>query len=93
MGFDVAGDEGSYPLHSDGHSMYSGVKEAGRLGVPLTVHAGEWPEKFQTVKNVEFALNDLKVRRIGHAIALRSDENLLHRIKEDGNFTIEVSLI
>jgi adenosine deaminase len=73
--------------------MYSAVKEAGSLGVPLTVHAGERPEKFNPIENVEFAVNTLKVRRIGHAIVLRSDEQLLDQIRENGNITIEVRLI
>jgi len=70
--------------------MYYGVQKAKGLGVPITVHAGEWPEKFNTLDNIRFAVDVLKVRRIGHGIALRSDKNLLNQIKEDGIVAIEV---
>mmetsp|Transcript_16629 Transcript_16629/g.41107 ORF Transcript_16629/g.41107 Transcript_16629/m.41107 type:complete len:946 (+) Transcript_16629:80-2917(+) len=39
VGFDVAGDEGSYPISL--HAV--GIKKAYELGVPITIHAGEWP--------------------------------------------------
>ena len=52
VGFDVAGDEGSYPLSSTDDPMWSGVTRARDLRVPVTVHAGEWPEKYRTVENV-----------------------------------------
>ena len=32
--------------------MAAGAIRARDLGVPVTVHAGEWPEKFGTVENV-----------------------------------------
>ena len=44
---DVAGDEGSFPLAGlQGEAMVAGVEEAERRGVPLTLHAGEWPERW-----------------------------------------------
>ena len=46
VGMDVAGDEGTYPLASEKDAMVEGVNEALKLGVPLTLHAGEWPERF-----------------------------------------------
>jgi hypothetical protein len=57
VGFDVAGDEGSYPLQSSEDSMTAGTMRAVELGVPVTVHAGEWPEKHRTVENIRFKLN------------------------------------
>ena len=45
VGLDVAGDEGSFPLAGPGDPMAAGVREAGLLSVPLTLHAGEWPER------------------------------------------------
>ena len=56
VGFDVAGDEGSYPLQSVEEPMSPGALRAIELGVPVTVHAGEWPEKYQTVQNIRFKL-------------------------------------
>ena len=81
VGFDVAGDEGSYPLHDDtDHAMAAGVAEALELGVPVTLHAGEWPEvvtenagggviTIPSVENLRYAAT--RARRIGHGIALR----------------------
>ena len=58
------------------------------LGVPITVHAGEWPEKFDTINNLKFAINEIKADRLGHAITLRSDEEFLKSIGTKS--TIEV---
>ena len=77
VGFDIAGDEGNYPLLG----MMGGVKRAKELGVPVTVHAGEWPvnEKFGTasVDNLRCALDSKCVDRIGHGIQLQRDQQLL----------------
>lgn len=90
VGMDVAGDEGSYPLTDPNHSMYQGVQEATRLGVPITLHAGEWPEKFGSVGNLKWAIKN-NVNRIGHGIAVRSDPDSLRLLKEK-NMTVEVCL-
>ena len=82
VGMDVAGDEGSYPLAGQG-PMVAGVQEASRLGVPLTLHAGEWPEKYGSLANLEWAVGEAGVVRIGHGIAVRSAEaNLLKEMKK-----------
>ena len=92
VGMDVAGDEGSYPLAGQG-PMVAGVKEASRLGVPLTLHAGEWPEKYGSLANLEWAVGQAGVMRIGHGIAVRSAEaNLLKEMK-NRNLTVEVIAI
>ena len=89
VGMDVAGDEGSYPLAGQG-PMVSGVQEAFRLGVPLTLHAGEWPEKYGSLANLKWAVGQASVKRIGHGIAVRSAEaNLLEEMKSR-NITVEV---
>ena len=91
VGFDVAGDEGSYPLGSYESSMVPGIQRAQNLGVPITIHAGEWPEKFNSLSNVKFAIEELKVQRIGHAITLRSDLDYLKNLSSSKNaVTIEV---
>jgi len=90
VGYDVAGDEGNYPLNSLGCPMLRGIKKAQELGVPITVHAGEWPEKFDTINNLKFAINEIKADRLGHAITLRSDEEFLKSIGTKS--TIEVCL-
>lgn len=92
VGYDVAGDEGSYPLNSEDDNMTPGVKKAQELGVPVTIHAGEWPEVHNTLANVGYAFNHLKVTRIGHAIALRSDVQLVKDMASSGQTTVEVCL-
>ena len=59
--------------------MAAGVAEALKLGVPVTLHAGEWPEvvtenaagvtTIPSVENLRYAAT--RARRIGHGIALR----------------------
>ena len=58
--------------------MAAGVAEALKLGVPVTLHAGEWPEvvnvgggvtTIPSVENLRYAAS--RARRIGHGIALR----------------------
>jgi adenosine deaminase len=72
VGFDLAGDEGNYPLalHIDA------LREAKKLGVKTTVHAGEW--LVNTLPNLELALAE-GVDRIGHGIAFRDDEKLRNK--------------
>ena len=91
VGMDVAGDEGGYPLASDQHLMAAGLEEAARLGVPITIHAGEWPEKFGSVDNLRWAASKNYTRRIGHAIALRSAQNVTETLMKN-NITVEVCL-
>ena len=90
VGFDVAGDEGSYPLNSFESSMVPGIQKAQNMGVPVTIHAGEWPEKFNSLSNVKFAIEQLKVQRIGHGITLRSDLDYLKNLSSKNSVTIEV---
>lgn len=60
-GFDFAGNEADYPTAV----LTDTVKYAQRLGVPLTLHAGEC----HCVQNIREAI-ELGVKRIGHATAL-----------------------
>jgi hypothetical protein len=41
VGLDIAGDEGSFPLTADSDPMAAAVKEGTKLGIPLTIHAGQ----------------------------------------------------
>ena len=47
-------------------------------GVPVTLHAGEWPTEngLNTLANVDFGWRELGASRIGHGIALRSDKDI-----------------
>ena len=59
-------------------------------GLPVIPHAGEWPDgKFQTAKNVTFAIEELKAKRIGHGIAIGAHEDVLRKAKSEG-VTVEV---
>ena len=98
VGFDVAGDEGSYPLYSEDHPMYAGCLRAKNLGVSTTIHAGEWPEKslengvVPSIEDIRFAFN-FGAKRIGHGIALRSAPSLVKLMAERSDApTIEVCL-
>ena len=82
VGFDIAGDEGSYPLNNTSttsQGMMEALALAKKLGVPTTVHAGEWPEKTDpetgvapTTENLRYVLQPSSgVKRIGHGIAIR----------------------
>jgi adenosine deaminase len=74
VGFDVAGDEGSYPLAL----LHETLRDAGAPpAVPVTVHAGEWPAERGTVANLRLALACPAVRRLGHALTLPLDAGLL----------------
>ena len=81
VGFDIAGDEGRYPLASPKDPMVAGCRKAKELGVPITIHAGEFvvQNKFDTGANIRYAV-ELGARRIGHGIALRSDDQLMNKV-------------
>lgn len=75
VGFDIAGDEGAFPLEI--HK--AGIMEAVIRGVPITVHAGEWP--VDTVKNIDLAV-ELGASRLGHAITLSQEPKLMQKVSE-----------
>ena len=91
VGLDVAGDEGSFPLASDQAPMAGGVREAALLSVPLTLHAGEWPERFGSVENLAWAVSNENTRRLGHAVTVRSRPDLAD-LMVARNITVEVCL-
>ena len=83
VGFDLAGDEGTYPLELHRRS----VEHCVAAGLPVTVHAGEWPG---TAANVALAL-DLGCARIGHGWGMARDAALMARAAAAG-VTVEVCL-
>merc|ERR1712019_303972 len=91
VGFDVAGDDGSYPLAKDTDPMAAVVNEAIRLGVPTTLHAGEWPESRGSLDNLAWAVQS-GARRIGHSIAIRSASKELIDLMKANNITVGVCL-
>ena len=66
------------------NTCISFIFRAVSCGVPVTIHAGEWPTEngLNTLENVKFAWKELKARRIGHGIALRADSNLAETVME-----------
>jgi len=79
LGFDIAGDEGSYPIIDHMPSL----QRARDCGVGVTCHAGEWPvdERFGTTSldNLRAVLQSPRVSRVGHGIQLVADPVLLRQ--------------
>ena len=74
VGVDLAGAEAIYPTES-----YREVfRFASRLGLNITIHAGE----AAGADNVRAAL-DFGAKRIGHGVAAAKDEALLRRIRDE----------
>ncbi len=82
-GLDVA-DVGPGDEALSSYSRWLGAGRAAGLG--LTAHAGETPRG----RELEDAL-DIKVNRIGHAVALRGRDDLMKRVKDQG-VTLEANL-
>ena len=86
LGFDIAGEEKTYPL-----SLFENVlRSAKDLGIKTTVHAGEGADHL-TLCNLSLAL-DIGVDRIGHGIALRSGSNEILTAYSKKNMPVEVCL-
>ncbi|WP_374020221.1 adenosine deaminase [Paenibacillus thiaminolyticus] len=74
VGIDLAGDETGYPP-----TLHQPVfEEACRLGIPITVHAGE----AAGADSIRSAVLGLHARRIGHGVRLEQDLNLLRFVRE-----------
>jgi len=91
LAFDIAGDEGNYPLRNFKEALLL----AKQSNINMTLHAGEWSEKLcdTIIDNIQVAV-DAGAARIGHGIALRSlekDSELLCQLKAK-NVGVEVNL-
>ena len=77
-GFDIAGDEGSFPIEP----FLPALRLANELGVKVTVHAAEWPAGFDypegvcsSVDNLDCLLHsDVKVDRLGHGTFMSNEQ-------------------
>ena len=58
--------------------------------VPLTLHAGEWPERYGSLANLAWAVAQPGVKRVGHGIAVRSAEKELVAEMKRKRITVEV---
>ena len=91
LAFDIAGDEGSYPLN--------GFKEvlelAKQYDIDMTIHAGEWSEKIydSIIDNLKLAVT-VGAKRIGHGLALRSvkdDDEIIMNLQAK-KISVEVNI-
>ena len=83
VGFDLTGNETSLTFEK----WPSFFKEVKSKGYGITIHAGEsWNED-----NVLYAINECKTNRIGHGLAICSNERLLDLCREN-DICIEVCL-
>ena len=91
LAFDIAGDEGSYPLEN----FKEVLQFAQQCNIDMTIHAGEWSEKLcdSIIDNLKLAVA-IGVKRIGHGLALRSvknDDELMLNLQAK-NISVEVNL-
>lgn len=82
VGFDIAGDEASFPV-SDFQVVFMEAKEK---GLKVTVHAGEVSGSGRSVID---AIQSLGAERIGHGIQIYRQPNLIKQVRELG-ITLEV---
>lgn len=78
VAFDIAGDEQRWPLHLHAAAL----EHCREHGLPLTLHAGEWPG---SVDNIATAV-DAGAARIGHGCQLPADSDLMRRVVERNIF-------
>jgi adenosine deaminase len=71
---DLAGDEASFPA-----KLFRRLfEEAGRLGLPITIHAGE----AAGAENVQVAITELGAMRIGHGVRMLENPEVVQLVKE-----------
>ncbi|MEC0231855.1 adenosine deaminase [Paenibacillus alba] len=71
---DLAGDEATYPPEF----FREVFAESTRLGIPVTIHAGE----AAGAVNVYEAVTNLGATRIGHGVRLKENRSILEMVKE-----------
>ena len=74
-GLDLAGDEYNHPIN-EFRELFAYARS---LEMDFTIHAGEAGPK----SNIEGAIN-FGAKRIGHGIAMRSDERILELVRQKG---------
>ena len=84
VGLDLAGDEVDYPAPH----FEKIFREAGRLGMGITIHAGEWTG----ATAVRVAIEKFGATRIGHGIGVSEDPAVLKVVRERA-VTLEVCLL
>lgn len=77
---------GNYPLAL----FQEELKEASEAGIPITCHAGEWPNSIQNIRIAGMflivlfihLLASIGVKRLGHGLVLREDPELMSQIAQ-----------
>lgn len=82
VGFDIAGDEASFPL-SDFREIFVHAKER---GLKITAHAGEVSGSAESVID---AIESLGADRIGHGVQIYNHPDIIKKVRESGT-TLEV---
>jgi len=83
VGLDLAGDEVNYPM-----TPFRGLfLEAKRLGMGITVHAGEW----SGAGTVEEAIIELGADRLGHGVRAVENSRTIKLVRER-SITLEICL-
>ena len=83
VGLDLAGDEVNYPLEP----FVEILQDARRMGLGLTVHAGEATGAY----SVRRAIEELGADRIGHGVRAREDPAVIDLLQRSG-VTLEMCL-
>lgn len=83
VGLDLAGDEVHYPM-TPFRDLFI---EAKRLGMGITIHAGEW----SGAETVEEAIVDLGADRLGHGVRTVENSQTVKLVRERG-VTLEICL-
>jgi adenosine deaminase len=83
VGLDLAGDEVKY----NAKPFQPLFKEAQKIGLGITIHAGEWA----SASGVGQAVEELFANRIGHGIRSIEDSRILRLVRER-NIALEVCL-
>ena len=83
VGLDLAGDEVHYPM-TPFRDLFL---EAKRLGMGITIHAGEW----SGAETVEEAIIDLGADRLGHGVRAVENSRTIKLVQERG-VTLEICL-
>jgi adenosine deaminase len=76
VGIDLAGNEANFPADPF-RDLFSSAK---KLGLRVTIHAGEWG----SAENVQQAIEDFGADRIGHGVRVLENPNIIAIARERG---------
>ncbi|MGK3733619.1 MAG: adenosine deaminase [Bacillariaceae sp.] len=89
VGVDVAAGETHFAPDSPFHNaQFNMCRKAKKLGIPVTIHAGETPNSTQ---NVRAAILDYGAKRIGHGYQISNNDDIIELAKSK-NINFETCL-